>query len=213
VKRFALLLPALWACGNTEVAGTGSQTGNSVVSGRILCSDSAKGAAGVVVYLRPLTWTSGQPAPAGGLDSTWTDTDGNYEFTGVPHDTYRIEARFSDSGWSRTVRADASQNRVSEGALHELGALDVEVDLTDSLRGGKLELYGLDRSITIPTSGTDDSGIHLIFDRLPVGLQTVRTWNNNRNFGDTAVSILPGDTVHLDFDSMNGKVEGPQEDP
>lgn len=208
-----LLLPVLWACGNTQVAGTGSQTGNSVVAGRILTADSTKGAAGVTVYLRPLSWTSGQPAAAGALDSMQTDSEGKYQFTGVPHDTYRIEARYSDSGWSRTVRAVAAQNRVSEGALHKLGALNVEVDLTDSLRGGRLELYGLDRFVTIPDTGVEGKGIHLIFDSLPVGLQTVRTWTIWRNFGDTSVSILPGDTVHLDFDSMNGVPEGPSEDP
>lgn len=208
-----LLLPVLWACGNTQVAGTGSQTGNSVVAGRILSSDSAKGASGVVVYLRPLAWTSGQPAPAGGLDSTWTDTDGKYEFTGVPHDTYRIEARFLDSGWSRTVRAVAPQNQVTTGALHALGGLNMEVDLTDSTRGGEIDLYGLDRSIPIPDTGTGPASIHLIFEGLPVGLQTVRIWTKDGNFGDTAVRILPGVTTKLDFDNMNGVAEGPREDP
>ena len=208
-----LLLPILWSCDKSQVAGSGSQTGNSVVAGRILTADSTKGAAGVTVYLRPLSWTSGQPAPAGALDSVHSDSFGNYKFTGVPHDTYRIEARYFDSGWSRTVRASADQNSVAEGALHRLGTLDVEVDLTDSLRGGSLEIYGLDRSIAIPTAGADDSGIHLIFDRLPVGLHTIRVWNNNKNFGDTAVHVTPGDTTHVDFDSMNGKPEGPLEDP
>lgn len=214
MKRSAVfLLTLIWACGDTQVAGTGSQTGNSVVAGRILDADSVAGAAGVTVYLRPLSWTSGQAAKPGALDSMRTDGEGDYRFTGVPLDIYRIEARISDSGWSRTVRATESENRVAEGALHKLGALDVEVDLTDSLSGGKLELFGLDRSIAIPTAGAHEDEIHLVFDRLPVGLQTVRIWTKGRNFADTAVRIKPGTTTYLDFDDMNGKAEGPHEDP
>jgi hypothetical protein len=214
VKRIAfLLLPLIWACGDSQVAGSGSQTGNSIVAGRILAGDSARGAMGVIVYLRPLSWTSGQPAAEGALDSTWTDSEGMYRFAGVPHDTYKIEARLSDSGWSRTVRANSNDNRVSEGALHLLGSLDVEVDLTDSLQGGRLEIYGLDRAMVIPTGAPADSEIHVVFDRLPLGLQTVRIWTRNRDFADTAVRIQPGAITHLDFDNLNGVPEGPHEDP
>jgi len=207
-----LLFCALWACDSTQqVAGSGSQTGNSVVAGRILASDSTKGAAGVTVYLRPLSWTSGQPAPSGGLDSTLTDSLGRYQFGHIPLDTYCVEARLRDSGWSRTVRATGPLNVVVTGALHKLGILEVEVDLTDSTRGEKLELYGLDRSVDIPDTGT--GSVDLYFDSLPVGLQTVCVWHMGRDVGDTTVSIYPDSTTYLDDDDMNGVPEGPQEDP
>jgi hypothetical protein len=184
-----------------------------VVAGRILASDSTTGAAGVRVYLRPLSWTSGQPAPDGGLDSTLTDSMGDYQFAHVPLDTYRVEARLRDSGWSRTVRAIGSQNLVTTGALQRLGRLEMEVDLTDSTRGGELDLYGLDRSINIPDTGVGNESIDLYFDSLPVGLQTVRIWTRLRGYGDTAVRIYPDRTTYLDDDDMNGVPEGPREDP
>ncbi len=208
------LLSALWACGGSQqVAGSGSQTGNSVVAGRILASDSSTGATGVMVYLRPLSWTSGQSAPAGGLDSTRTDSLGDYQFARVPVDTYRIEARLRDSGWSRTVRAIASRNQVTTGALHKLGRLEVEVDLTDSTRGEDLELFGLDRSVAIPDTGVGNQSIDLYFDSLPVGLQTVCIWKMGRDYGDTTVRIHPDSTTYLDDDDFNGVPEGPREDP
>ena len=209
-----LLFCALWACDSSQqVAGSGSQTGNSVVAGRILASDSTTGASGVMVYLRPLSWTSGQSAPIGGLDSTLTDSHGDYRFAHVPVDTYRVEARQRDSGWSRTVRATGPENQVVTGALHRLGRLEMEVDLTDSTRGGELDLYGLDRSVAIPDTGVGKESIDLYFDSLPVGLQTVRIWTNGRDFGDTAVRIYPDSTTYLDDDDMNGVPEGPLEDP
>jgi len=212
--RTLLLFSALWACGSPQqLAGSGSQTGNSVVAGRILASDSTAGASEVMVYLRPLSWTSGQPIPAAGFDSTRTNSLGDYQFTRVPLDTYRVEARLDDSGWSRTVRATSPWNQVSIGALHKLGRLKMEVDLTDSTRGGEVDLYGLDRSLAIPDTGVGDESIDLYFDSLPVGLQTVRYWSKGRDFGDTSVRIYPDSTTYLDDDDMNGGMQGPDEDP
>jgi len=166
-----------------------------------------------MVYLRPLSWTSGQPIPVGGFDSAWTDSLGDYRFSNVPLDTYRVEARLRDSGWSRTVRAVDPRNQVATGALHKFGMLEVEVDLTDSTRGERLELFGLDRSLSIPDSVPGQQSIKMYFDSLPVGLQTVCIWKMGRDYGDTTVRILPDSTTYLDDDDFNGVPEGPSEDP
>jgi hypothetical protein len=206
----ALCLVLCLGCDTQRVAGTGSQTGNSVVAGRMLPSDSVKTVAAVRVFLRPLSWTSGQVASSGALDSTWTDSVGNFRFADVPPDTYRVEARAPGFGWSRTVRADAPEVRIPADSLLPLGSLVVEVDLSDTLWGGWLEFYGLDRSVPIPDSGTAD--IQLEFDSLPVGLQTLRIWTHDSTYCDAPVRIGPDSTTKLDYESLDKRPKGPRED-
>ena len=214
-RLFSTGLPALClvlclGCDTQQVAGTGSQTGNSVVAGRILPSDSVKTVAGVRVFLRPLSWTSGNSASSGALDSTWTDSLGDFRFADVPPDTYRVEARASGYGWSRTVRADAPEVRIQDDSLQRWGSLVVEVDLSDTLWGGRLEFYGLDRSMPIPDSGTSD--ILVRFDSLPVGLQTLWIWTHDSTYCDAPVRIGPDSTVNLDYETLDGRPKGPRED-
>jgi len=205
-----LMLILCLGCDSQQVAGTGSQTGNSVVAGRIAPTDSVTNVAGVRIYLRPLRWTAGQGISAGGLDSTWTDSVGHYRFDSVPPDTYRVEARRSGWGWSRTIRADAPLAEVATGTLQRWGRLRVEVDLNDSIWGGRLELYGLDRGVPLPDTGYSE--IEVVFDSLPVGLQTLRIWSHDSSFCDAPVRIGPDSTSYLDYETLDGRPEGPRED-
>ncbi len=205
-----LMLILCLGCDSQQVAGTGSQTGNSVVAGRIAPTDSVKNVSGVTVYLRPLRWTVGQGVPARGLDSTWTDAFGNYRFDSVPADTYRVEARRPGYGWSRTVRAYSPTVIVNTGSLQRWGRLTVEVNLSDSTWGGRLELYGLDRSVLLPDTGKSE--IKVVFDSLPVGLQTLRIWSHDSSFCDAAVRIGPDSTSSMDYEHLDGRSEGPRED-
>jgi len=214
-RVFAIGLPALClllcaGCDTQQVAGTGSQTGNSVVAGRIVPSGTVKAVANVHVFLRPLSWTSGQIAPRGALDSTWSDSLGNYRFSEVPPDTYRVEARAPGFGWSRTVRVDTTQVQIPSDSMQPWGSLVVEVDLSDTVLGGRLEFYGLDRSLPIPDSGTSD--IHIEFDNLPAGLQTLRIWTHDSTYCDAPVRIGPDSTTNLDYETLDGRPKGPRED-
>ncbi|HXP91647.1 MAG TPA: carboxypeptidase-like regulatory domain-containing protein [Fibrobacteria bacterium] len=206
----ALCLVLCLGCDTQQVAGTGSQTGNSVVAGRVLPSDSVKTVAGVRVYLRPIAWTTGQAAVGGALDSTWTDSLGNFRFTDVPLDTYRVEARGSGYGWSHTVRADAPQVQVPADSLQPWGRLVVEIDLSDTVLGGRLEFYGLNRAQPIPDSGSSD--IYVEFDSLPVGLQTLRIWAHDSTYCDAPVRIGPDSTTKMDYETLDGRPKGPRED-
>jgi hypothetical protein len=206
----ALCLVLCLGCDTQQVAGTGSQTGNSVVAGRLVPSGSTKSVSNVRVFLRPIAWTSGNGASSGTLDSTWTDTLGNFRFVDVPLDTYRVEARAPGYGWSRTVRADAPEVRIPDDSLQRLGSLVVEVDLSDTLWGGWLEFYGLDRSAPIPDSGTSD--ILVRFDSLPVGLQTLRIWTHDSTYCDAPVRIAPDSLTNLDYETLDGRPKGPRED-
>lgn len=206
----SLMLVLCLGCDSQQVAGTGSQTGNSVVAGRIAPSDSVTSVGNVRIYLRPLHWTAGQAAPVGVVDSTWTDSFGNYRFESVLPDTYRVEARRAGYGWSRTVRAFAPVVFVDTGSLQRWGRLSVEVDLNDSVWGGRLEFYGLDKAVDIPAGSDSDITFHI--DSLPVGLQTVRIWSHDSSFCDAAVRIGPDSTTNLDYETLDGRPEGPRED-
>jgi hypothetical protein len=206
----ALCLVLCQGCDTQQVAGTGSQTGNSVVAGRIVALGSQKAVGNVQIFLRPISWTSGRMAPSGGLDSTLADSVGNYRFDGVPLDTYRIEARAPGFGWSRTVLVDSPRIQVPTDSLQPWGRLIVEIDLSDTVLGGRLEFYGLNRSLPIPDSGTSD--IHIEFDSLPVGLQTLRIWAHDSSYCDAPVRIGPDSTTNLDYETLDGRPKGPRED-
>ena len=213
VAAFPLLLGGLWACDSApQVAGTGSQSGNFVVAGRILPTDSAPSVGGVAVYLRPLRWTSGQSAPTGKLQETRTDSVGNYRFQDVPRDTYRIEAAATRKGWSRTVRALQDSNAVLPGNLQAWGKLVVEIEVSDSMRGGRVEFYGLNRYVDIPPGTSDE--VKLRIDSLPVGLQTVRIYlpSLSKMFCEAPIRIGPDSVSTIEYEGWDSSNKGPFED-
>jgi hypothetical protein len=193
--------------------GTGSQTGNSVVAGRIAPSATAPQVSKVKVFLRPLSWTSGQNAATGSLQSTFTDSAGNYRFFDVPADTYRIEAALDQLGWSRTVRAhEGATHTVPAGFLLAKGHLVLKLNFSDTLRGGRVEFYGLDRYKIIPESVTREMVIR--FDNLPVGLQTVRVYLPTlaNVFCETPVRIGPDSVSTIEYGDLDRTGKGPAED-
>lgn len=201
----------------SPVAGTGSQTGNAVMSGRIL-GDSSSGApgappAGTAVYLRPLDWTPRDTTDNYCLQVTYTDAQGNYSFKDVPPRTYRVEVRGKDRGWSRTVQVAASRTTtVPDGRLAKWGRLFLEVEMTDTVSGGVVEFYGLDRTIVLPVSNSGEQ--RYTIDSIPVGLQTVRIWSPLRHAPvfDAPVRIVGDSTVKVEYENWNRNPTGPRED-
>lgn len=191
------------------MAGTGSQTGNSVVAGRLLLSDSLTGARGATVYLRPMAWTPSEPGSVPVRQVT-TDSLGYYRFDSVPSGGYRIEARDSTQGWTRTIHPAGSRLDVPHAAVRALGGLKVEFDPEDTVLGGRLELYGLDRSIAIPERASKE--FILAFDGLPAGLLTVRIRSKGKVVCDAPVRIQPGQTANLDFEEIDLPPGGPRDD-
>jgi len=207
----AALLVFCLGCDSQQVAGTGSQTGNSVVAGRILPSDSVPNPSNVRVFLRPLNWTTGHPATLGALDSTFTDSLGFYRFAEVPSDTYRVEAVGSRWGWSHTVRSSGGYSEVQPGALRSWGHLKVEIDVTDTIRGGRLEFYGLDRVRLIPDTNGE---VSIQIDSLPVGVQTVRIYlpTLSKMFCEAPVRIGPDSLSKIEYEGWDRSKKGPVED-
>lgn len=206
-----LLLILCLGCDSQQVAGTGSQTGNSVVAGRILASDSVSNPSNIRVFLRPLGWTSGQVAAPGALDSTLTDSAGYYRFESVPSDTYRVEAAADRFGWSHTIRAMGDSAILPSVQLSRWGRLLVEVDVTDSIEGGRIEFYGLDRSRSIPNTVGE---VKFIVDSLPVGVQTVRIYlpTLSKMFCEAPVRIGADSTSKIEYEGWDRSGEGPVED-
>ena len=207
----ATLLVLCLGCDSQQVAGTGSQTGNSVVAGRILPSDSVPNPAKVRVFLRPLNWTSGRQATLGALDSTFTDSLGYYRFAEVPFDTYRVEAVGSRWGWSHTVRSQGGYAEVQPGALRSWGRLKVSIEVTDTIRGGRLEFYGLDRVRLIPETNGE---VSIQIDSLPVGVQTVRIYlpTLSKMFCEAPVRIGADSLSKIEYESWDRSNRGPVED-
>jgi hypothetical protein len=200
-------------CESRVSDGTGSQTGNSIVAGKIAPSDSLSTGASIQVFLRPLSWTSGQNAAQGGLQSTFTDSQGNYRFYDVPADNYRIEATRDALAWSKTVRAfEGATNYVPTGYLKSRGHLILNLDFADTLRGGRIEFYGLVQSRTLPE--TVVGKIAMRFDNLPVGLQTVRVFLPTLSsvYCETPVRIGPDSVSVIDYSDLVRPGRGPAHD-
>jgi len=207
----ALLLVA--ACSSDPSAGTGSQTGNAIMAGRILSTDTTK-VAGTLVTIRPLSWTPTQTVRANSIQSTLADSNGDYVFRNVPLDTYRIEAVKNHHGWSRTVRASTDSAKVPAGTLGHLGKLLCEVEMTDTVAGGVVELYGLDRFWQLPVTFTPGAELKFVFDSLPPGLQTVRIWSPSRKavLCDLPIRIGPDSTSKVEYEQWGDDALGPRED-
>lgn len=145
-----LALARLLGCGADRTAGTGSQTGNSVVAGRILSADSTP-AAGVAVTLAPASWTP---------DSTYirllaiaTDSLGGFHFDDLRPGLWRLESHGSDAAVVRTLRLRPGRDSTLPDliGMHP-GNLVVEVHLDDTLRAGTLIVAGttISRSLKTP---------------------------------------------------------------
>lgn len=152
MKRPLLVLglASLLGCGTDRTAGTGSQTGNSVIAGRILTTDSTP-AAGVAVTLAPATWTADSTSIR--LKAIATDSLGGFHFDDLGPGLWRLESHGSDAAIVRTLRLRAGRDSVLPDLIGKLpGNLVVEVHLDDTLRAGTLIVAGTAISRSLRTS-------------------------------------------------------------
>lgn len=146
-----LLLGAilLVSCQADRSAGTGSQTGNSVVAGRILRADSLP-ARDVEVTLAPASWERSQ-----GLVCR-TDSVGRYRFEDVDSGLWMLEARGFASGLVRTLRLKAGRDSLLPAlVVRPTGTVVVEVHLDDTLRTGRLRVMGVAETRSLATSARE----------------------------------------------------------
>jgi hypothetical protein len=143
-------LASLLGCGADRTAGTGSQTGNSVIAGRILSADSTP-AAGVAVTLAPATWTADSTSTR--LLAIATDSSGCFHFEDIRPGLWRLESHGSDAAIVRTLRLRPGRDSTIPALIGKSpGNLVVEVHLDDTLRAGSLIVAGTAISRSLKSS-------------------------------------------------------------
>lgn len=138
IRWWLLMVFLLASCEADRTAGTGSQTGNSVVAGRLLRADSLP-AKGVEVSLTPASW--GSPRAL----TQWTDSLGRYRFEAVDAGLWTLQSHGQLSAMVRTLRVRSGRDSVLPTLLAlPRGVVVVEVHLDDTLRTGRLLVMGTD---------------------------------------------------------------------
>ncbi|HOX51129.1 MAG TPA: hypothetical protein PKY05_06565 [Fibrobacteria bacterium] len=144
---FAFLILA--SCEEDRSAGTGSQTGNSVVAGRILRLDSLP-AADVEVSLTPATWDR-----AVSLVQR-TDSLGRYRFDEVESGLWILQSRGQLAALVRNLRLMPGRDSVLPALIAlPRGVVVVEVHLDDTLRKGRLVVMGGEESRSLATTSRE----------------------------------------------------------
>ena len=206
-------LAALTGCATGDgstIAGTGSQTGNTVVAGFILDSNASP-VPGAHVSIRPLDWTASSTAWAGNcLRDTVTDSFGRYRFPNLPQGTYRILSTTHSGTSLLGVHAGTDSILSANSALSQPATLKGEIDLNDTTRGGRVEIYGVARSTTLPDTGSETS---FTLDKLPAGNLTLRLWSNRfqRVVLEIPVTLLPGKTTTINDEQWSRNPSGPED--
>jgi len=209
MKRLPLLLLAfLAACGADRTAGTGSQTGNSVMAGRILASDSTP-LAMEEVTLKPATWTADSSVSQ--VREVLTDKSGRFQFTDLPAGLWRVESRYRYSAWARNVRIRTGQDSTLPTAIClATGTLVTEVHLNDTLRYGTLAVLGTSISKSLYSAGGE---VHLVVPELPPGTNwLVLRDKDGRPVRQASVFIHSGKMDTLRSVAFTGELTGPEPD-
>lgn len=198
----------LVSCGSDRVAGTGSQTGNSVVAGRILRIDSSS-ASNIALTLTPASWIP--DSGDGMIRSTVTDSSGGYRFEGVAPGLWRLESCAHDAALTRVLRTVADRDSVLPplvGRRH--GNLVVEVHLDDTLRNASLALLGSSIAhplatsyyeIYVPLQGLSPGSHHLVLRS-----------KDGRVLREAGALVRSGMTDTIRYTAWSRKIEGPRPD-
>lgn len=208
MKRCTLFLCAMLAsCGADRVSGTGSQTGNSVVAGRLFASDSSA-LKEVHVHLRPATWTVDSSRDR--VRTMETDSLGRFRFEDVEPGLWRIESDYSRFNWARNVRLRPGQDSTLPPAYCGApGTLFTEIHLNDTLRTGTLVVLGTNISRSLYSA---DDEIHLTISGLPAGTNWIALRRQDGTIvRQASVVIRSGQTTVLGSASFTGEITGPEE--
>jgi len=217
MKRALFLLAGtmlLGGCSSVEssLAGTGSQTGNTVVSGIVLDSHSDP-ESGVLVRIRPLTWTdslAGSPEAAYCIKDTVTDSQGRYRFAGMYAGSYRIEARQGILASVLSIKLGSDSTVAPVSSLAKTASLAGTIHINDTTRSGRIEVYGIARALTLPDTGHE---IHFRIDSLPPGQHTLRVWSPKlmRAALELPVKLVSDSTTMLSDELWSREPKGPEE--
>ncbi len=154
-----IIVSAFLSCSRNAptMAGGTSNTGNAIVQGRLIYTNGAA-AAGIRVYLRPKTFLPGIATPVGPAVAT-TDAHGFFSFSSIESGIYIIESL--DGKGNGIVIPDILPTAqkitidLADRTLKQVGKIQGSVEIPDSLKPENIfiQVYGLNRSITVDSSG------------------------------------------------------------
>lgn len=193
--------------------GTGTQTGNGL-AGRVLTLEDGLPAGGVRVKIRPENWSpSDTGAPEGSLRDTLTDSLGRFRIPGVPAGRYLVQmfvpscgspACLSYTGTNRSYGPEKAVTRscsvvegretdLADSRLEKTSNLRLEMALSDSTRGGRIDVLGTGYSTICTVTGTLCA---VDFRDIPAGSYRIRVWSNHFRMSLMGVDldIAPGTT-------------------
>lgn len=154
---------ALLGCAADQIAGGGTETGHARTQGTLVKLDGTP-ASGTQVYLRPNDYLPNITAKVAAqlalkiLDSTATDSLGNFAFDSIDAGTYTLECVDAQTEMGSLIDSVVVDNPdsitvVETDTLRPLGVLEGRIQLPDSaaLAQTRVLLYGLDR-VAVPDS-------------------------------------------------------------
>lgn len=186
------ILLLLVACSDDRNAGTGSQTGNSIVAGRILLADSSTPAKNDSVFLKTSTWTGDSDDVP--VRSTLTDSVGNFRFEDVAPGNWLLHSRSMMSGWMSRVRVIPGRDTiVPTGRLQKLGSIAVTLGLNDYLkRVCVMHVLGLSESRPLSAAGAARTFTDTITGIPPGEHKLVVRNDKDSVLLETHILVLPG---------------------
>lgn len=199
-----MALALLGSCASDPTSGTGSQTGNSVVAGRLLRADSSA-ASGVEVTLQAATWDTTRATT-----TLRTDAQGAFRFEQVPAGLWLFQSKGTSSSLARILRTNGRDTVLAALRGAATGNVVVEIHLNDTLRTGSLRVLGRTRTWSLATTSRE---IYVTVAELPPG----HAWfsivgPSNQELRESALLVRAGATDTLRDSCWKRETEGPYAD-
>jgi hypothetical protein len=209
---FGLLQSCGGGTGVEAQEGTGTQTGNGLY-GRVLSLETGTPKAGVVVKVRPSTWTAlDTTALPEAVRDTVSDSAGRFHLANVPAGEYVVQmlapncfnsacrSQTFGTGWTAeraltrrcTVAGNAATD-LADSRLQKTSTLFLEMALTDTTRGARIDILGTGTSVVCTASGR---ACKATLDDIPAGSYQIRVWSTRFDIPLMGVDrrVEPGST-------------------
>ena len=197
-----LWLPLLTACTCTSLTGGGSgtNTGNAIVVGKIV-DQSGKAVAGVNILLRPEGYLAAPPWESASTPDRRTrkaisGSDGSFTIDSVPSGNYAIEANDNAANavlLRCSIIEDEPVIELGEAALEPYAAICGLVAVAPSDVRQYVQIYGMERCAAVDSTGS------FTIDNLPEGEYSLRITCQDTTIAPVILpelKALSGETAH-----------------
>lgn len=204
---FTIIIALFLTCSNNNIAGSGSESGNPIVVGKIVNADGEP-AKEAIVFLSSGDYNPVLDGVIANSSIDTTNSSGEYFFDIPDTGVFNIEAGNKTRGLKLLIMeipANTDTTVVPTDTLKEVGHLKIAIHDTMDIDNGYLYFKGTklynDLSNTIVLN---DSIRYLIFDSIPADTLINLFYDVRNDSYDPvrlidAIVINPGDTTSLDF--------------